>query len=203
MTEIIQRQFRIAPGVATSGRETLGNFNEKNPDELYKLRAVRVGSFGLPYDTHVRIQATLTMPGGAEVGPIDVPFRYNCELPVTINWASLAQSEQVTCICSAADLPDPPNLLGATYFVAGTGVSEPNIDRLRSLKPIFVPNVSGPVVSIPYWVVAVTIYSGDTGTFYDIASTAIGTFTGPLPVAKPREAVALSTANSSSVLFHY
>jgi hypothetical protein len=201
MTEIIQRQFRIQPGVATSGRETLGNFNEKNPNELYKLRAVRVGSFGLPYDEHARIQATLTMPGGCEVGPIDVPFTFNCALPVTINWATLAQSEQVTCIATAADLPDPPNLLGATYFIQGAGVSAPMIDKLRG--PKFKPAVVGPTVQIPYWVVAVTVYSGDTATWYDSTSTAIGTVTGPLPVAKPREAVALSTAANSSVLFHY
>jgi hypothetical protein len=195
---IKQRFFRIDPGAATSGKQTLGEYNEQDPNDDFKLRLVRVGSFGLPYDTHEHIEATIIVPGGCEIGPIDVPFRLNCELPCTIMWQSVAQSSSVTVQCTAADLPDPPNIWGATYFVKSTSIP-PSLRPKRQLRP----NVTLPQMQIPYWIVAVTVYSGDTGTWYDDTDTAIGIFTGPQPVPRPRAAVGLSVSNSGPVLFHY
>jgi len=190
-----QRFVRIDPGLTTFvGHVILGSFDETDRDSRYKLRAVRVGFNRLPFDTQARITAQVIVAGGCQIGPIDVPFRMNLELPVQIDITSELQDEQVTVMCTAADLPDPPNLLGATYLQL-TGSSPAIADEAGPKVPI--------TWAIPYWVCAITVFSGDTVTLYDVHSSTIGTFTGPQPVARPREAVALSTANGSAVLFHY
>lgn len=189
----IQRFVDIPTGAVITGgsQQTLGTFDENNPREQFKLRQLRVG-LDAPKNG-VRYTALLIVPGRPDpIGPIDIPFRLNVEGPVTLQFTSdKANTVPQKITCTFHDLPDPPNLYGATYFVADAS------DR-GGLAP-------AGLTPIPPWVVAVTIYSGGTATFYDNAGNNIGTATGPLLVARPRAAEFISVAAEShpSVLFHY
>lgn len=186
----IQRFVDIPAGrvLVAASRQELGDFDESNRREQYKLRQIRVG-LQKP-NNGVRYTAQLTVPGGIIIGPIDIPFRFNVELPVNIEFSSdIAFADTQQIMCTAHDLPDSPDLYGATYFVDDASVDGGGV----------------PVVEIPPWVHAVTIYSGGTATFWDAALAAIGTAIGPQLVARPRKAKFISNASErkNSVLFHY
>lgn len=188
----IQRFVDIAAGavITKAERRELGVFDECNAKEQYKLRQIRVG---LQFPANgVRYTALLTVPGGLFIGPIDIPFRFNIECPVNIEFTSdKANSERQQIMCTVHDLPDSPDLYGATYFI-------PDASAGSEIPPVN-------FVHIPDWVVAVTIYSGGTLIWYDVGGNNLGTATGPLMVARPRlaEFIAVSTEGQPSVLFHY
>jgi hypothetical protein len=168
----------------------LGDFNESDP--RYKLRQIRVG-LQVP-NNGVRYTAMLTVPGGQEIGPIDIPFRFNVELPVNISFSTdIAAAENQQIMCTAHDLPDSPDILGATYYL-DDAIQPP--DRVNPL---------GFLMQIPQWVQAVTVYNGSTAKFLDSGGSDLCTFTGPLMVARPRKAVYITATGSTvnPVLFHY
>lgn len=180
----IQRFVDIAAGAVPvhAHRQELGWFDETDPHAQYKLRQLRVG-LAFPANG-VKYTALLTVPGGLEIGPIDIPFRFNVEGPVNIAFtADSANTVNQQIMCTWHDLPDCPNLYGATYLIRDAA--------------------SNPVAIFP-WVQAVTIYSGGTATFYDAGMTQICTATGPQLVARPRLAEFIQTSGElGAILYHY
>lgn len=180
---IIQRFVDIPSGTtASSGVVTLGEYDERNQNDRYKLRKLRVWPL---YPYTVQLSCMLTVPGGAQVGPIDLPLVYNVELPVQIVVTCPATeriNQRVMCIVS--DLPDSPNLYGATRLVQPAQ----NADT-----------------AIPDACVALTLYTGATLTFKDAAGTTIGTAAGNNQlIARPRLAKTVaSSAATPAILFHY
>lgn len=186
-----QRFINIAAGqvVDNAARQELIIDDPHSEREGFRLRQIRVGTM-FPRNG-VRYTAMLTVPGGIEVGPIDIPFRFNIEGPVNIAFSSdKANSINQQIMCTSHDLPDSPDLYGATWFLPDAAPQAP-------------PGL--PYFPIWTWVVAVTIYTGGTATFYDSAGNNIGTATGPQLVARPRlaEFISISAENHASVLFHY
>jgi hypothetical protein len=175
--------------ISGASQVTLSWFDEQNTREQYKLRQLRVGLYQAA--NGVRYTALLTVPGGIEIGPIDIPFRFNVEGPVNLQFTSdSANTVNQKIVCTFHDMPDSPNLYGATYLVLDT--------RTEAAFPNW--------THIPPWVQALTIYSGATVTLYDHLGAAIGTAVGPQLVARPRAAEYLKgTAESGTVpvLFHY
>ena len=132
--------------------------------------------------------AMLSVANGMQyIGPIDLPFTANVEQPVEIAVTpSAAPAADQRVMISLCDLPNPPNLYGASYL--------PTVDK------------SG-VALIPPWVVAVTVYADPTttptGTFLDPSSTAIGTFAANVMLARPRLAKSIQVTSGAAVIFHY
>jgi hypothetical protein len=173
--------------IVNAARQELGSFDEQDPKAQYTLRQVRCG-LDEPANG-VRYTAMLTVPGGQRIGPIDIPFRFNVELPCNFAFTTdIANTVNQKIVITANDLPDSPDLYGATY-----------------LSEVF-SETPDPGVPIPHWVHAVTIYSGVPATFFDSSGTAICTATGPQLVARPRFAEFINVTGSehpTRVLFHY
>jgi hypothetical protein len=171
--------------IVDASRVELGDFDESNRREQYKLRQIRVG-LQKP-NNGIKYTAMLAVPGGVSIGPIDIPFRFNVELPCNLSFSSdAAFAEPQIILCTAHDLPDSPDLYGATYFVPDAPAATP--------------------VEIWPWVHSVTIYDGATATFYSAASVAIATAVGPQMVARPRAAKYISSTGSersNPILYHY
>jgi hypothetical protein len=172
-----------------AARHELGSFDEQNRNEQYKLRQIRCG---LDEPTNgVRYTAMLLVPGGQKIGPIDIPFRFNVELPVNISFTSdAANSVNQKIVMTAHDLPDSPDLYGATYL------TEVLNER------------AAPGFPIPKWVHAVTVYDNATAAFFDANGVQICSVITAAPqlIARPRlaEFINISGAESSTrVLFHY
>jgi len=183
MQDLIERFVRIDQGAtANAGNITIGYRDESLTLEGFRLRKLRVA----PIQPYVeRLTAMLTLPSNIVVGPIDIPFTYNCELPVNVAVSCpTACSNNQTISLIASDLPDAPNLYGATYLVTPAQ----NAD-----------------VAIPDAVVAVTPYpSTATLTFKDSAGNVLATATGPLMVARPRFAKTVASNSATpAMLFHY
>lgn len=181
---VIQRFFRVPAGsVVSAGTVTLGSFDENNPHEQYKLRKLRIQNLA-PYVEH--FEASLTIPGGIEVGPIDLPLTYNVELPVMIALrCPVAPATQQTIMCIASDLTDSPNLYGATHF---------------ALAPVATP------AAIPDAAQAITVFGVGAATFFDATMVAIATVapTMRLLVPRPRIAKFVSVATADgAMMFHY
>lgn len=185
-----QRFINIVAGqvVDNAARQELIIDDPHSEREGFRLRQIRVGTL-FPRNG-VRYTAMLTVPGGIEVGPIDIPFRFNIEGPVNIAFSTdSANTVNQVIMCTSHDLPDSPDLYGATWFLNAAIPEPPN--------PAYFP--------IWPWVVAVTIYNGDTATFYDAGGSSICTATGPQLVARPRAAefIALSSERGANCLYHY
>ena len=176
----IERFVKIPAGAALTQSHSLGELSRHS--EEFRLRKLTVAP-EFPYVE--QITATLTLPGGVVVGPIDVPFTFNATSPVQvrIDAPSLANYQSVHIIL--ADLPDSPNLYGATHWASVANNAK---------------------LAIPDACVAITLLTtGQTLTFYDSTPTAIGTATGSQLIARPRIAKTLAIGGGSggSVLFHY
>jgi hypothetical protein len=151
------------------------------------LAQLRIGWL-YPERVAERWTANLTVCGIGPIGPIDLPLVFNVEQPVAIDvgpmTATTNANEVVILLC---DLPNSPNLFGATYLA--------------------IPDRQGLINPIPDWAVAVTVY-GDpavvTATFLDALGAPIGTAWGPQLVARPRPATQIQLAGAgAAVLFHY
>ena len=175
----IERHVEIKAGATFRQSHSLGELSRDS--EEFRLRKLTVAPL-FPYVE--KILCTLTLPSGIEVGPIDVPFVYNVTSPaqVVINSPVLASYQDIRIIL--ADLPDSPNLYGATY-----------------LAPVGV----GDFVAIPDACVAVTLLAvGQVLTFYDSTHTAIGNGEGSQLIARPRTAKFVGIDEpGGAVLFHY
>jgi hypothetical protein len=176
----IQRFIEFEAGVTGVGRQTLGSFDERDP--RYALRHVRV----VPLNAGtVQLFGALVMPGDITVGPIDLPFDFNCELPVHVQVSCpIADTVNQTVMLIAGDLPNPPNLLGATHLEMAT---------------------PGSPIPIPEMCVAVTLLvSGGTLGYFDGAMVPIGDADGNQPIARPRAAKFVEVSEpGGAVLFHY
>ena len=179
----IEKFVNIETGqTCSAGLNELGYFDDDETREGFKLRKLRVA----PMQPYIeKLTALLTTPGGIVVGPIDIPFTYNVECPVTVVVtcpSRCANNQTVKMIVS--DLPDSPNLYGATYFV------QPQ---------------QGADVPIPDAVVAVTAYPSTAAlTFKDGGGNVIAQALAYLIVARPRLAKTVaSNAPIPSMLFHY
>jgi hypothetical protein len=185
MAVIIQRFVDIDVGTAVSaGLQTLGQFNEQNPDEQYRLCKLRAATTS-PMTYSEKLQAILTTPGGIEIGPIDIPFTYNVETPVSVRVICPSRSSvQQRVMLILSDLPDSPNLYGATYLAQ----PQQNADT-----PLFDQ------------VVACTVYpSAGVLTFKDGAGNVIATATGSQLIARPRFAKTVASNSATpAILFHY
>jgi hypothetical protein len=174
-----------AQRTTTIGRER--SFDERGSvwGDCPHLAQLRVGWLH-PELVLERWTADLTVAGVGPIGPIDLPFTFNVEQPVIIDVRPLSApanaNEVVGLLC---DLPNSPNLYGATYLaIPDRGLAQ-----------------------IPPWVVAVTVY-GDpavvTAEFQDPAGNAIATAWGPQLVARPRFATQVALAGAgAAILFHY
>ena len=180
----IERHFPVAVNQTRQGGSlTLGHYDEDNKHQEHELRKLRVFNL-MPYADE-GYQATLTVPGGVMIGPIDIPFTYNVETPVHIVVTNSTGPTEYQDICATiADCDDSPNLYGATLLAR--------------------PNQNADV-AIPDAVVAVTGYSGATLTFKDSAGVTICTSTGNSQlVARPRAAKTVATSGEgSAILMHY
>jgi hypothetical protein len=181
---VIQRFFKVPAGsVVSAGTVTLGTFDEKDSRDQYKLRKVRIQNLA-PYAEHFEV--SLTTPGGIEIGPIDLPLTYNVELPVMISLrCPVGPATLQTIMCIASDLPDSPNLYGATHFV---------------LAPVATP------AAIPDAAQAITVFGVGAATFFDAGMVAVATVapTMRLLVARPRIAKFVSVATADgAMMFHY
>ena len=185
MAVIIQRFVDIDVGaIVDAGSQVLGHFNEQNPNEEYKLRKLRVATTS-PLTYVDKLIATLTTPGGIDIGPIDIPFTFNVELPVSVRVQCLVKStKQQRVMIIVSDLPDSPNLYGATYLAQPAQ----NADAL-----------------LPDQVVACTVYpSAGVLTFKDGAGNVIATATGSQLLARPRLAKTVASNSATpAILFHY
>jgi hypothetical protein len=179
-----QTTLQFAAGLLDTKGFNLGNScasaaGVTEPQKLVRLRVTHL----LP--AAERWTADLTLPNAAHWGPIDVPFELNVEQPVEIQARPLtAPARSNVLICALANLPNTPNLYGATYLV------QPQANAH---------------FAIPDQVVAVTVYTGGVLTFYDAASVAIATVTSVGLHARPRSAVFASLAGNAplAVLLHY
>ena len=180
----IERHFQVATNQKRrAGSLTLGSFDEDRTGQQHELKKLRVYNLR-PY-TDEKYQANLTVPGGVTIGPIDIPLTYNIETPVHIEVTNVnGPSSPQDIVATIADLPDTPNLYGATYLVQPSA----NAD-----------------VAIPDAVVAVTGYTAGTLTFKDSSGTTICTASGSNQlVARPRLAKTVATsATGSAILMHY
>jgi hypothetical protein len=183
MSRNIERFVNIAAGATCSaGTHTLGEYDETDPRSEFRLRNLRVAPLQ-PYSE--QITAMLTLPGGIEVGPIDIPFSFNALTPVHVVVSRQARGAgEQTIKIMLADLPDSPNLYSATHLVQPQQAAD---------------------VDIPDAVVAVTPYpAAATITFKDSAGNVICTSTGPYLVARPRLAKTVSSNSATpAMLFHY
>lgn len=172
----------IQAGATTSaGQLTLGKYNEEDRNDKYKLRKLRVVPLN---DWTVQLSCMLILPGGINLGPIDLPMALNVELPVQIIVTCPAPEPiKQTIMCTIADLHDAPNLYGAT-----------RLERPRQ----------GVDTRIPDACVALTAMTGGVLTFKDAVASVIGTMGGTALIPRPRLAktVATSVANSA-IIFHY
>jgi len=179
-----QTTFRFGAGVADEQGFNLGNSSasaagETRPQLLTRLRLSHL------FPPSERWTADLTLPNAVHWGPIDIPFELNVEQPVEILVRPLsAPARSNVVICALANLPNTPNLYGASYLVQPQAAAH---------------------FAIPDQVVAVTVYTGAVLTFYDSAAAAIGTVTGSGLHARPRSAVSASLAGNAplAVLLHY
>jgi hypothetical protein len=180
---VIERFVQIPQGgTVNAGLQTLGRYPDCNGFRGFELRKLRVAPVQ-PYAE--KFTAMVSVPGNILIGPIDIPFTLNVELPVGVAVSCLTPcSNNQTIELIVSDLPDSPNLYGATYFVN----PRQNVD-----------------VAIPDAVVAVTPYpSTAVLTFRDSAAAVIATATGPLMVARPRTAKTVSSNSATpGMLFHY
>lgn len=181
----LQRFVSIPAGALTNaGSVQLGSFDPDDPRSRYELRKLRV----VPLEPYAsQLSCVLTLPGGAQLGPIDLPMALNVECPVIIVVTCPTPDAAVqTVMCTIADLPDSPNLYCATRLeVTGRG---------------------GVDIAIPPGVVAVTGYDAATLTFKTAAGATICTAAAGASqlVARPRLAQLISSsAANSAILFHY
>lgn len=183
MRDVPQKFVNIPQGATcAAGIVTLGSFDEQNPKSEYRLRKLRVAPI---YPYVEQLQMVLTTPGGIEVGPIDIPFTYNVETPVSgYVICPTASAGNQTIMLILSDLPDSPNLYGATHLVQPP---------------------QGVDTAIPDAAVACTPYpSTATLTFKDGSGNVIATATGPLLVARPRLAKTVASNSATpAILFHY
>lgn len=185
MQRNLQRFVSISPGATTSaGSVGLGHFDVSDPRSVYQLRKLRV----VPLAEYTsQLSCMITLPGGIEVGPIDLPMALNVELPVVVVVSCPTPDVvQQTVMCTIADLPDSPNNYSATR--------------------LFFPTVANADVVIPPAAIAVTGYGASVLTFKTAGGATICTVgaTSNQFVARPRLArtVASSLANQA-ILFHY
>lgn len=159
----------------------MGEFDDRDPSSEYRLRKLTVAPI-FPY--REQITGELTLPGNIIVGPIDVPFSFNVTSPagVTISAPNLTQLQTIQL--TLADLPDSPNLYGATHTVLDAR--------------------GGALLPVPDMCVAVSL-AANTGilTFYDATSTAFATASGSQLIARPRIAKFVSTSIAGAIVFHY
>lgn len=183
MQDTIQRFVKIAQGATVNaGSQTLGSFDETDPNSRFQLRQVRVAPTA-PWVE--KFTAILTLPSGIQVGPVDIPFTINVPTPVhiAVSCPTRCSTDQIIEMI-VADLVSDWNVYGATYLAQpAQNVDEP----------------------IPDAVVAVTPYpSTATLTFKDGAGATIATATGPLMVARPRLAKTVASNSATpAMLFHY
>lgn len=179
---VIQRFVDIDGGKTISaGLVTLGSFNERDPSAVYQLRKLRV----VPLRAwEQQLSCLLTLPGGIDIGPIDLPMALNVELPVTLTvTCPVAQASNQRVMCIVADLPDSPNLYGATRLV------QPG-------QNAYVP--------IPAGCIALTAMTAGVLSFKDSAGNVIGTMTSTQLIPRPRLALTVATsAANSAIIFHY
>lgn len=172
----------IQAGATTSaGQLTLGKYNEDDRASKYLLRKLRVFPLN---DWTVQLSCMLILPGGINIGPIDLPMALNVELPVQIVVTCPAPEPiKQTVMCTIADLPDSPNLYAATRLVQARQATD---------------------VPIPPGCIALTAMTAGVLTFKDAGGTVIGTMGGTQLIPRPRLAktVATSAANSA-IIFHY
>lgn len=176
---LVERKVSIPAGVGYTQSHSLGILEE--PKCEFRLRKLTV-STEFPYVE--QILGTLTLPSGIVVGPIDVPFTFNVTSPVQVKIEAPVLASNQTVRLILADLPDSPNLYGATHFAA-VGV--------------------GDFVAIPDACVAVTLLAvGQVLTFYNSAHTAMGNAEGSQLIARPRTAKFVGIDEPGGfVLFHY
>jgi hypothetical protein len=175
----------LAQRTTTIGRTRDFDERESVWGDCPHLSQLRVGLLK-PDAMLERWVADVTVCGVGPIGPIDLPFSLNVEQPVVIDVRPLTAptnaNEVVGLLC---DLPNSPNLYGATYLaIPDRGLAQ-----------------------IPPWVVAVTVY-GDpavvTAAFQDPAGNVIATAWGPQLVARPRFATQVVLAGAgAAILFHY
>jgi hypothetical protein len=183
LEKTIQRFVDLQPnvGVVRSGTRLMGEFDDRDPVSEYRLRKLTVAPI-FPY--REQITGEITLPGNILIGPIDVPFSFNVTSPagVVISAPNLTQLQTIQL--TLADLPDSPNLYGATHTVL---------------------DAQGAVLfAVPDACVAVTL-AANLGvlTFYDGASVAFGTASGSQLIARPRIAKFVSTSIAGAIVFHY
>jgi hypothetical protein len=176
---VIQERSTDIGRTAIDGRPTIWG-------DCPHLAQLRVG-WSHPDRVVERWTADLTVGNIGPIGPIDLPFTFNVEQPVAVAVRPLsapAQSNQVLLLL--CDLPNPPNLYGATYLA--------------------IPDRQG-IAQIPPWVVAVTVLGDPTvvvATFLDAGSNTISTCWGPNLVARPRAATQVSLSGAdAAIIFHY
>jgi hypothetical protein len=131
----------------------------------------------------VPVVAMIALPGGEEIGPVDLPCYLNVPAPVHVTFTVLAAiGDSVRCRATLSSLPDAPNIWGATHTVYPGNAN----------------------VAIPDAAIGVAVLSGATGTFRDAAANPVGTFTGPYYVARLRGAVLVSVSvPTAPIVFFY
>lgn len=183
LEKAILRTFDIAPGAGAiqSGVRLMGEFDERDLSAEFRLRKLTVAPIQ-PYAE--QITATITLPGGIIVGPIDLPFSYNITSPaqVIVFAPNLTSPQSIQLIL--ANLPDSPNLYSATHVVVdGSG---------------------GTLFPIPDACVAISNLANTAViTFYNSTPAAIGTASGSQLIARPRTAKFVSTSLAGAIVFHY
>jgi hypothetical protein len=179
----ILRFVDFAPNLGvtvSSGIRLMGEFDDRDPSSEYRLRKLTVAPIQ-PYT--VQMTAKIILPGNIVIDPIDLPFSYNVTSPaqIYISCPTITEPQQVQLIL--ADLPDSPNLYGATHTVI-----------VSQNAPVAIPDAC----------VAVTLVAnGGVLTFFDITPAAIGTGSGSQLIARPRIAHTVSSSIAGAIVFHY
>ncbi|UCC72325.1 MAG: hypothetical protein JSV86_18455 [Gemmatimonadota bacterium] len=120
---------------------------------------------------------------GNVMGPIDLPFTFECELPVTIEITpEAAPTAEILVQLAASD---------------GTGCDS----TYGALRSVWVED--GNNVTIPQWCQAVSLSDNAAiGEWQDPAAAPIGTFTGNHN-PRPRHAATVLVTGDTLVIFHY
>lgn len=176
-----QRYLTFQPSRSVQSQGTdLGDTTHVGVTQVPKMQRLHITEVTR---VDVSVVANLLLPGGEQIGPIDLPCYLNVPGPVHVQVDVMdALTVPLSVRAVLSDLPDAPNVWGATYTVY--------------------PNQA--TVPIPDAAIAVAVLSGATATFRDQGGNAIGTFTGPYMVARIRNAVGVSVSVATApVIFYY
>lgn len=181
MADRWRRDVQFPAGTTTAKNADVGP-DDPTPEEPAVFGSLRVGFDGI--ESVSGFTAVVRLPEGHEVGPLDLPCIFGCELPVRV------------------DIRPPTGGVVADTKVklSASSMTPANVADGATWAAVI---LEAAIIDIPAWVTGISILSaGVNANLIDATAAIIDVVTG-FRIPRPRAAVQIQPAADTIVLFHY